>query len=318
MSADDILLAVAAGLFAAALAGVAGVMLARAAEDRDITGRVKAVARPSDRPPGLASAGLASGLLSAPFRALGELLRNSALIGEKDLAELERAVAATGHDPKRAVPTYIGVKAVSFLVVPLAAYAYTALAELSVRYTVLVMIGGLLAGVFGPNWAVGFLRRPFQKKLKRGLPDALDLMVVCTEAGLGLESAVERVAREMQSSNRPISVEFTILLQELRMLPDRRQALERMGARTGIEGFKRLGGTLAQTLRYGTPLGQALRTLAAEMRQERMLKMEEKAVRLPALLVLPLILFIMPSLFIALVGPSILAISATLSGTSQR
>jgi tight adherence protein C len=176
---------------------------------------------------------------------------------------------------------------------------------------------GLIAGIFGPNWMVGYLRKPFQTKLNRGLPDALDLMVVCAEAGLGMESAVERVSREMQSTNAPIALEFTILLNELRMLPDCRQALERFGERSGIEQFRRLGSTLAQTMRYGTPLGQALRVLAAEMRQERMLRMEEKAVRLPALLVLPLILFIMPSLFIALVGPSILAIMSTLSNAGR-
>nr|WP_255574998.1 type II secretion system F family protein [Caldovatus aquaticus] len=184
--------------------------------------------------------------------------------------------------------------------------------------TGLLTLAGLVAGIFGPNWAVGFLRRPFQKKLQRGLPDALDLLVVCAEAGLGMETAIERVAREMQGTNTPIALEFTILLNELRMLPDRRQALERFAERSGIEGFRRLGSTLAQTMRYGTPLGQTLRVLAAEMRQERMLKMEEKAIRLPALLVLPLILFIMPSLFIALVGPSVLTIMETLGNLGGR
>jgi tight adherence protein C len=112
----------------------------------------------------------------------------------------------------------------------------------------------------------------------------------------------------MEGSNRAISLELNILVQELRMLPDRRMALERMGERTDIEGFKRLGTTLAQTLRFGTPLAQALRVLSGEMRQERMLRLEEKAIRLPALLVGPLILFILPALFIALIGPSVLEI----------
>jgi tight adherence protein C len=162
------------------------------------------------------------------------------------------------------------------------------------------------AAIYVPNLAMGWLRKPFQASLRRGLPDALDLLVVATEAGLGLETGIERVAREMAGTNRAIAIELTVLVQEMRMLPDRRTALERLGERTDVEGFKRLGATLSQTLRYGTPLAQALRILAAEMRQERMLRIEEKAIRLPALLVGPLILFILPALFIALIGPSII------------
>jgi tight adherence protein C len=176
----------------------------------------------------------------------------------------------------------------------------------------LVVTGSVILGLFLPNWILGFLRRPFIAALRRGLPDALDLMVVCAEAGLGLETAVDRVAQEMMASNRALGTEFATLAQELRILSDRREALGRMGERTNMEGFQRLGSTLAQTLRYGTPLSQALRVLAAEMRNERMLRMEEKAARLPAMLVMPLILFIMPCLFIVLIGPSVLLMIDTL------
>jgi tight adherence protein C len=125
---------------------------------------------------------------------------------------------------------------------------------------------------------------------------------------------VERVSREMEFSNPAIAVELSLLSQELRMLPDRRDALMRLGERTGVESFQRLAATLSQTLRYGTPLAQALRVLAAEMRQERMTWMEERAARLPALLVLPLILFILPCLFIVLIGPSAIRIVEQMSG----
>ena len=154
---------------------------------------------------------------------------------------------------------------------------------------------------------MGWLRRPFHDRLRRGLPDALDLLlVVAAEAGLGLETAIERVAREMERSNRAIAIGMNTLVQDMRMQTDRCIAFERLGERTGIEGFKRLGSTLSQTLRFGTPLAQALRVLATGMRQERMLRIEEKAIRLPALLVGPLILFILPALFIALIGPSVI------------
>ncbi|WP_161600997.1 type II secretion system F family protein [Teichococcus oryzae] len=155
------------------------------------------------------------------------------------------------------------------------------------------------------------LRRPYVAALSSGLPDALDLLVVCAESGLGLDSAVERVAREMEFSNPAIALELSLLAQELRMLPDRSAALMRLGERTGIESFQRLSATLSQTLRYGTPLAQALRVLAGEMRQERMIRLEERAARLPALLVLPLILFILPCLFIVLIGPSAIRLIGT-------
>ncbi len=119
----------------------------------------------------------------------------------------------------------------------------------------------------------------------------------------------------MAGSNRAIALEMTILVQELRLLPDRRMALQRMGERTGMESFRRLGATLSQTLRYGTPLAAALRTLAAEMREERMLRIEEKAIRLPALLIGPLILFILPALFIALIGPSVVELGNSMGGS---
>ena len=309
MDSSIIIISVLSGLGALILALAATGILANSAEEKDVASRMKNVVNPAERQ--FAQVNKDSpGAWTGPFRRLGELLRNSALIKEQDIAEFERAVAAAGLDPRQAVPTFIGVKAAAIVTLPILGYLYGLIMATETVTTVMVVVGCLVLGVMGPNWAVALMKRPFQNRLKKGLPDALDLLVVCAEAGLGLETAVERVAREMEGSNRPISLEFNILVQELRMLPDRRMALERMGERTQISGFKRLAGTLSQTLRYGTPLAQALRTLAAEMRTERMLRLEEKAVRLPALLVIPLILFILPSLFIALVGHSVLQLGS--------
>jgi tight adherence protein C len=305
---DTILLATGAAGGAIGLAVLAAALLARGAEERDLAGRMRAVIRPAERAEAARPGPSLGAAFLRPLLRLGEILRDSALISEKDLTEFQKAVAAAGLDAKRAVPAFIGTKAVLLVVLPLTAFAYVIATEAEVMQGGMIVAGALVAAVFGPNWIMGMLRRPFQNKLRKGLPDALDLLVVAAEAGLGLESAVDRVAREMGGSNRAISLELNILVQELRMLPDRRMALERMGERTDIEGFKRLGTTLAQTLRFGTPLAQALRVLSSEMRQERMLRLEEKAIRLPALLVGPLILFILPALFIALIGPSVLEI----------
>jgi len=308
-----LLLAASAAVGALGLAIAAAAMLARSAEEHDLANRLRAVVRPAERTTSSGGAKLRFALLR-PILRLGEILRDSAIISEREVSEFQRAIAAAGLDAHRAVPVFIGTKAVLLVLLPLSALAFAILAKFGTQWGAASVVGGLVLAVFGPNWVIGMLKRAFQSQLHKGLPDALDLMVVAAEAGLGLESAVDRVAREMSGSNRAIALELNILVQELRMLPDRRMALERMGERTDMDGFKRLGATLSQTLRYGTPLAQALRVLAADMRQERAMRIEEKAIRLPALLIGPLILFILPALFIALIGPSVLEMGKSFGG----
>lgn len=295
------ILAVAAAI---CLAIIAAMLLARSAEDRDIAGRVQSVLRPTVDQPTDTTSGLNAA--AAPFRRLGEKLRNSTLVSDKDIEDFQLAIASAGLNARAAVPTFIGVKAVLLLGLPILTGIYCYVNLVDPMRTALMVTLAILVGMFGPNLFLTYLKRKHQEKLRKGLPDALDLLVVTAEAGMGIETALDRVAREIEANNRPLAISFLVLVQELRMLPDRRQALERFAQRSDFEGFKRLGGTLSQTLKYGTPLAQALRVLAAEMRQDRMLRIEEKAIRLPAVLVIPLILFIMPAVFIALVGPSVL------------
>jgi tight adherence protein C len=302
---------------AVCLAILAAVLLARGAEDKDMASRVDGVVNPAgfDATATMTSTGVAA---AAPFRRLGERLRNTTLVSDKDVADFQIAIAAAGLNPRAAVPTFIGVKAVLMIGLPVCGFLYAYLSGFDIPRTAMMTFGGIVVGVFGPNLFLSYLKRKHEEKLRKGLPDALDLLVVTAEAGLGIETALDRVAREIEPNNRPLAISFLVLVQELRMLPDRRQALERFAERSNFEGFKRLGGTLSQTLKYGTPLAQALRVLAAEMRQDRMLRIEEKAIRLPALLVIPLILFIMPAVFIALVGPSVLELGKGLfSGMRQ-
>lgn len=145
-----------------------------------------------------------------------------------------------------------------------------------------------------------------KKVLRRALPDALDLMVICTEAGLNLDSAFQRVAREFRGGCPEIADEFELTAVELGFLPERRTALTNLERRTDLPGIAALTGTLAQAERYGTPLAQSLRVLAAEMRDQRLMQAEEKAARLPAILTVPMVVFILPALFIVLIGPGIL------------
>jgi len=311
-SLSPLMLAALAGAGALLLALAAALLLSMEARQRDLAARIRQVTRPSSPTARRQAKPLQP--LGRLLQQLGELLRRTALFSEKDLAELERAVAAAGFNPHRAVPAFLGAKLIAVVLLPLLGWGLAEFTGGGQRIW-LMPAGGLVLGILAPGWVVAALRRPYVAALSGGLPDALDLLVVCAESGLGLDSAVERVAREMEFSNPAIALELSLLAQELRMLPDRGAALMRLGERTGIESFQRLSATLSQTLRYGTPLAQALRVLAGEMRQERMIRLEERAARLPALLVLPLILFILPCLFIVLIGPSAIRLIAQFSGS---
>jgi tight adherence protein C len=131
-------------------------------------------------------------------------------------------------------------------------------------------------------------------------------MVISAEAGLSFEQGIEFVAREMKTAMRDLATEFEITSAELRVLGDRRQALQNFADRVNLQPIRSIVATLTQTMRYGTPLSQSLRLLAAEMRTARLLKMEERAARMPVLLTLPLMGFILPSLGIVVTGPAIL------------
>lgn len=171
-----------------------------------------------------------------------------------------------------------------------------------------IALAAVLTGFYAPDIFVKNQADKRREKLRRALPDALDLLVICAEAGLTLDGALVRVSREIEPGGPELSDELEFTSVELGFLPERRLALENLERRIGLPGVRALVGTLAQAERYGTPLAQSLRVLAAEMRDERLMKAEEKAARLPATLTVPMVLFIMPALFIVLIGPGILRV----------
>jgi tight adherence protein C len=149
--------------------------------------------------------------------------------------------------------------------------------------------------------------------IRKGLPDALDLLVICAEAGLTVDAAFERVARELGRAYPELGDEFSLTSIELSFLTERRAAFENLAWRVDLEAVKGVVTTMIQTERYGTPLASALRVLSAEFRNERMMRAEEKAARLPAIMTVPLILFILPCLFIVILGPAACSIADAFS-----
>jgi tight adherence protein C len=298
MSHDQLMILATIGGGVLALLAAAVLLLSRGSSDRELARRIGK----------LREGAVVTQSHSRLFPAVMALMRRTGnamrgkMMSARDIEALAKSLAASGLEPAKAIPVFISAKFLCLFAVPGLAYVGAVLGGYSSGKQVLAVLFSLAPAMMLPNWVIALIRRPYQQALRSGIPDALDLMVVCTEAGLGLESAIDRVAQEMRQSNRAVGVEFSLLNHEMRVFPDRRIALMNLAERTGQLGLKRFAATVAQTLKYGTPLGQGLRTLAAEMRHERMIQFEERAGKLPALLVLPMMFFILPCLFIVLLG----------------
>jgi tight adherence protein C len=243
-----------------------------------------------------------------PLRRFGALLANGPLIGRAEMELIKGRLEAAGFNQQGAAARYVGLKAVLVLTAALLGWIW--LETRTVPASPVLVAGTLICAALGgwrlPDIILSKMVRTRREALERGLPDALDLLVICGEAGLGLDIAFERVAREMKQAHPELGKELALTAAEMRVLPDRYLALANMADRLKMETLRSLVATLSQTMRYGTPLGQALRVLANEMRRERLVKFEEKAARLPVLITLPMIGFILPCVFIVVAGPAAL------------
>ncbi|HXW50302.1 MAG TPA: type II secretion system F family protein [Xanthobacteraceae bacterium] len=175
-----------------------------------------------------------------------------------------------------------------------------------------ISIGCAYLGMQSPNL---YLKNKIQRRqlsMKRAFPDALDLLLICVESGMSVESAFRKVSEEVGSQSVALAEEFTLTTAELSYLPDRRQSYENLGHRTGLEGVKAVCLALQQAERYGTPLGTTLRVLAQENRDMRMSEAEKKAAALPPKLTVPMILFFLPVLFVVILGPAAIRVLAVM------
>ena len=178
----------------------------------------------------------------------------------------------------------------------------------------MVFAGLVIAGYKGPETYLKNKASKRTNEIRKGLPDALDLLVICAEAGLTVDAAFNRVAKELGRAYPELGDEFALTAIELSFLTERRQAFENLSYRVDLDAVRGVVTTMIQTERYGTPLASALRVLSAEFRNERMMRAEEKAARLPAIMTVPLILFILPVLFIVILGPAACSIADAFSG----
>ena len=185
--------------------------------------------------------------------------------------------------------------------------------ELPVMTRVTACMAAAVFGFYAPNLYLSNRISKRRTSIMQAFPDALDLLLICVEAGMSIEAAIQKVSQEIGGSSIDLAEELTLLSAELSYLPDRRMAYEGLAKRTNHPGVKSVALAMTQAETYGTPLGTALRTLAKENREMRLSAAEKKAAALPAKLTVPMILFFLPVLFIVILTPAILNIQDTMA-----
>jgi tight adherence protein C len=221
-----------------------------------------------------------------------------------------RKLRLAGFMSRDATVVFVFVKlalplALGFLMIVLT--SVTGIVQVSDDLVLPVCIGAVLAGFVLPEAYVKNVATKRREVLGYLLPEGLDLLTICVEAGLSIDAAFRRVSREMQTSMPELAAEFEITAIELTYLPDRQQALENMTERSDSPAVAALVNALRQTEKYGTPLAASLRILSQEFRQTRASKAEEKGARMPALMTVPLMVFILPTLITVLIAPAIMS-----------
>lgn len=232
-----------------------------------------------------------------------------------DLSELRPMFLKAGIRWANAVAVFWGTKVILAVLLPACfLVARVVFPEFVISHKVFVALLALtaLAGFYLPNAWLRLKIARRKEKIRDGFPDALDLLVVCVEAGMGLDGAINRVAKEMELDNKTLSDEFNLMNLELRAGKPRRDALKNLAMRTDLEDVKSLVTLLIQADKLGTSVSQALRVYSDTFRTKRYMKAEEMAAKIPVKLTIPLILFIFPALLVTIMGPAFIRIARVL------
>lgn len=220
----------------------------------------------------------------------------------------KRKLANAGYYNEYAFHTYWGAKIALMMIMPCFVFALFVLSHITMIMAWLLGFFALTFGMFLPDLFLFFKTRSRHESIFHGLPDMLDLMVVCVEAGLGLDAAMVKVAEEFHISNKIISRELKITCAAIRLGQQRSEALRDLGERTGVADLKAFVSVLVQAERFGTSMAQALRVHADDMRVRRRQRAEEMAAKTTVKLIVPLVIFIFPSIFVVVGGPAIIKI----------
>jgi len=255
-----------------------------------------------------------SPLLTGAVAQPGVLVRITQQIGEKvpisprDVSTTRQFLVAAGYRSETAVRIYYGIKVLLCVSLLILAFSLRDVVTSNPTLRIAFVVAMGLAGYFGPSLVLDKLVAARQERLKLSLPDALDLMVVCVEAGLGLDQAVRSVAEELKLTHKEISEELGLVTLEMRAGKRRADALRNLADRTGEAELRKLVAILVQADRFGTSIAESLRTHSDFMRVRRRQEAEERAAKVGVKLVFPIFFFILPSMLIVAAGPGLLQI----------
>ncbi|MDN3646079.1 type II secretion system F family protein [Pontixanthobacter aestiaquae] len=240
-------------------------------------------------------------------------LQGMKVLQESQVAIIQQKLAHAGYRNKELAVVVIALRLVAPIILGGLGFLLIYVIDYFPEWGSMKRLGAfsamLFAGYKGPEIYLSNKSKKRTDLIRKGLPDALDLLVICAEAGLTVDAAFNRVAKELGRAYPELGDEFALTAIELSFLTDRKMAFDNLAYRVDLESVRGVVTTMVQTERYGTPLASALRVLSAEFRNERMMRAEEKAARLPAIMTIPLILFILPVLFVVILGPAACSIS---------
>jgi len=228
----------------------------------------------------------------------------------EDYSRVKLSFLRAGFNNEDLIPIYWGLKSFLGILLPILFFLLriTVFKVIQPNVTMLICIILAIAGFYLPDLILQIKTGRRKDKIAQGIPDALDILVVCVEAGMGLDSAINRVADEIKLNNKPLSDELKLYNLELRAGKSRQDTLRNLGLRIDLEDVRNFATLLIQTDKFGTSIAQALRTYSDTFRTKRYMKAEEIAAKLPVKLVVPLILFIFPSLLVTIMGPAAIRI----------
>jgi tight adherence protein C len=252
-------------------------------------------------------------LRTEPKKFFKQIVDRFNLAREAESGELAKMLSMAGFRGQSPVVTFLAARVITPLVMGVVA-AFYVFVVLQLEYPLPAKLGIVLTasllGYYGPLLFIKNKITKRQTAIRRAWPDALDLLLICVECGMGIESAFRKVSEEIGSQCSELAEELSLTTAELSYLPDRRKAYENLGERTGLDGIKGVVTSLIQAEKYGTPLGHSLRVLAQENRDMRMSEAEKKATSLPPKLTVPMIVFFLPVLFAVIITPAVIQIMA--------
>ncbi|WP_133364802.1 type II secretion system F family protein [Qipengyuania sediminis] len=249
--------------------------------------------------------------------AVRDALSNMKVLQQSQVDTMVQKLAWAGYRNKEVAVYLIGLRMVLPIVLGVIGFVLLYVVEIYPDWQmkrVMAMAALIFGGYKGPETYLQNKAKKRTDAIRKGLPDALDLLVICAEAGLTVDAAFNRVAKELGRAYPELGDEFALTAIELAFLNERKKAFANLAFRVNLESIKGVVTTMVQTEKYGTPLASALRVLSAEFRNERMMRAEEKAARLPAIMTIPLIMFILPVLFIVILGPAACSITDAFTG----